>query len=164
MNLFWAIILLLVIGVIGFCCVNKLGTFLEENFQNINTTERPDVIHLGFDAPYLAEDFINKMKEKDHQHHSMEVIVYSGTKDDIMCMLLAGQLDYIILLNAVTALDIKTLTYKELFLKPRNLITSDADLNIEMDDHGAVKAEAFWIPRWISKDKAYFSDLIMKTE
>lgn len=162
MGIIMTILLLGYIGVVGYIFMDKVGSFIDENTRIINENSRTKLIYVGFDMPCLVEDFLSKIDEIDSQHNSVEVMIYSGTADEIKKMLKEGAIDYAVISELISENDTDQMDRKEISLKPKKLRTDITNMRIDMVNCNYIKASALWIPDRIVKGKIFFTDLILQ--
>lgn len=162
MEFILTIILLIPIIAAGYCFINKIGKFLDEDVDSLNDSNRTKLIYVGFDMPSLVEDFFNKIDKVDKHHHAIEVIVYYGMHDEIIKMLQEGALDYAVMSTSEKKVNIENINSKEFSLKPEKLRTNLSNVNIDVVNCEYKNAVALWISNGMSKEKQFFSNLILQ--
>ena len=162
MEMIMTIFLFVFIGVTGYIFVERAGTFFDENEQTINEQTRTKLIYIGFDRPCLVDNFLSRVNGIDNQHNSVEVMIYSGTADEIQKKLEEGAIDYAVLSELNFEKDKDQMHEKEMSLKPEKLRTDISNTRIDMVKCECVKVSVLWIPDRIVKEKTFFTNLILQ--
>ena len=117
-------------------------------------------VSLGFDHVFLVEDFLCKIDTIAKKHQNIEVILYSGTSGEILQMLREKKIDYAILSEENENFIPEAERSQDIFLEPNILWMDGCDTCIEPCSKESTAVRAYWIPKYIVKDKLFFSEMI----